>query len=138
VVEIYVDDLVITDLDRDDIKSFKEEMTAAIKMSNLSLLHYYLGIEVKQSASGISFSQGGYAMKILERSGMTGCNPCHVLMEARLKLSKQSMQPLVDTTAYRSIVRSLRYLVNTHLDLAFLLAMLVIFWRSHGRITLQR
>jgi hypothetical protein len=58
-------------------------------------------------------------MKILERSDMTGCNLCDVPMEARLKLSKQSTQPLVDVIAYRSIVGSLRYLVNTHPDLAF-------------------
>jgi hypothetical protein len=119
VVGVYVDDLVITGSDRDDIRSFKEEMTVAFKMSNLDLLHYYLSIEVKQSASGISLSQGAYAMKILKRSGMTGCNPRHVSMEARLKLSKQSTQPLVDATAYQSIVGSLRYLVNTRPDLAF-------------------
>jgi hypothetical protein len=59
-------------------------------MSDLCLLHYYLGIEVKHSMSDISISQGAYTMKILERSDMTGCNPCHVPMEARLKLSKQS------------------------------------------------
>ena len=37
----------------------------------------------------------------------------------RLKLSKFSSEPLVDATAYRSIVGSLRYLVNTRPDLAF-------------------
>jgi hypothetical protein len=37
-------------------------------------------------------------MKILERSGMTRCNPCYVPMEAHLKLSKQSMPSLVDAT----------------------------------------
>jgi hypothetical protein len=40
-------------------------------------------------------------------------------METRLKLSKQSTQPLVDATSYQSIVGSLRYLVNTRPDLAF-------------------
>jgi hypothetical protein len=40
VVEVYVDDLVITGLDCDNIKSFKEEMAATFKMSDLSLLHY--------------------------------------------------------------------------------------------------
>jgi hypothetical protein len=44
VVGVYVDDLIITGLDHDDIRSFKEEMVAAFKMSNL-------GIEVKQRAS---------------------------------------------------------------------------------------
>jgi hypothetical protein len=74
VVGVYVDDLIITGLDHDDIMSFKEEMADAFKMSDLGLLHYYLGIKVKQSASGISLSQGAYVMKILDRSGMTGCN----------------------------------------------------------------
>jgi hypothetical protein len=121
VVGFYVDDLIITDLDYDNIRSFKEEMASAFKMSDLSLLHYYLSIEVKQSASGISLRQGAYAMKISERSAMTGSNLCRVPMEARLKLSRQSTQPLVDATAYRSIVRSLRSLVNTRPILHLLL-----------------
>jgi hypothetical protein len=119
VVGVYVDDLIITGSDNDNIRSFKEEMAAAFRMSDLGLLHYYLGIEVKQSASGISLSQGAYAMKILERSGMIGCNPCHVPTEACLKLSKQSTQPLVDATTYWSIIWYLRYLVNTCPDLVF-------------------
>jgi hypothetical protein len=119
VVGVYVDDLIITGSDRDNIGSFKEEMATTFKMSDLDLLHYYLSIEVKQSVSGISLSQGAYSMKILERSGMTGCNPCHVPMEDGLKLSKQSTQSLVHTIAYQSIVRSLRYLVNTRPDLTF-------------------
>jgi hypothetical protein len=99
VVGVYVDDLIITGSDRDDIRSFKEDMSATFKMSNLGLLHYYFDIEVKQSASGILLSQGAYVIKILERSSMIGCNPCHVPMEARLKLSKQSTQLLVDAIA---------------------------------------
>jgi hypothetical protein len=74
VVGVYVDDFIITSSDYDRL--FKEEMATTFKMSDLGLLHYYFGIEVKESASGISLSQGAYAMKILERSGMTGCNPC--------------------------------------------------------------
>ncbi|CAA6675447.1 unnamed protein product [Spirodela intermedia] len=94
-------------------------MADAFRMSDLGLLHYYLGIEVRQSAEGTSISQGAYAAKILERSGMVGCNPYHVPMAMRLKLSKRSTEPLVDATAYRSIVGSLRYLINTRPDLAF-------------------
>jgi hypothetical protein len=47
VIRVYVDDLIITGSDHDNIRSFKEEMVATFKMSDLGLLHYYLGIEVK-------------------------------------------------------------------------------------------
>jgi hypothetical protein len=40
-------------------------------------------------------------------------------MEPRLKLSWNSTEPLVDETAYRSLVGSLRYFVNTRPDLGF-------------------
>jgi hypothetical protein len=33
--------------------------------------------------------QNSYALKILEQAGTKGCNPCHVPMENRLKLSKK-------------------------------------------------
>jgi hypothetical protein len=135
VVGVYVNGLIITGSDHDDIRSFKEEMAVAFKMSDLGLLHYYLGIDVKQIMSCILLSQGAYAMKILERSGMTGCNPCQVPMEACLKLSKQSTQLLLDTTTYRSIVESLRYLLNTHPDLAFAVSYVSHFleepWEDH-------
>ncbi|CAA6655015.1 unnamed protein product [Spirodela intermedia] len=94
-------------------------MTDAFKMSDFSLLHYYLDTEVKHSVRGTLISQGAYATKILERSGMAGCNPCQVPMATCLKLSKMSTEPLVDATAYTSIVGSLKYLVNTHPNLAF-------------------
>jgi hypothetical protein len=119
VVGVYIDDLVITDSDYDNIKSFKKGMVVAFKMSDLSMLHYYLSIEVKQSVSGILLSQGAYTMKLLERCGLARCNPCQTPMEACLKLSKQSTQSLMDATACRSIIESMRYLVNTRPDLAF-------------------
>jgi hypothetical protein len=58
-------------------------------------------------------SQGNYAVKILEKCGLLDCNSCDVSMQSRLKLKKESSTPLVDPAEYRSLVRSLMYLVNT-------------------------
>jgi hypothetical protein len=118
-VGVYVDDLIITRASCNSIKKFKTLMTEIFKMSDLGLLTYYLGIEVKQGVEGITLSQGSYAGKILEKAGMVECNACDVPMQAKLKLSRDSDCPRVDATEYRSLVGSLRYLVNTRPDLAF-------------------
>jgi hypothetical protein len=119
VVGVYVDDLIIAGGNQVDIDTFKQEMHSTFKMSDLGRLHYYLGLEVSQSEEGITLCQNAYAAKILETAGMTGCKSTCTPMEPRLKLSKLSTAPAVDPTHYRSIVGSLRYLVNTRPDLAY-------------------
>ena len=47
VVGVYVDDFIITDACTEDINSFKREMAARFRMSDLDALSYYLGIEVR-------------------------------------------------------------------------------------------
>jgi hypothetical protein len=119
VVGVYVDDLIITGNSKSEIMKFKSEMTKMFKMSDLGLLHYYLGIEVKQQGNGFMLSQESYVKKILEKAGLDDCNPCKIPMEPKTKLSKVNTSPLVDATFYRSLVGSLRYLVNTRPDIAF-------------------
>jgi hypothetical protein len=57
IVGVYVDDLVISGPNANDIKQFKSEMKKRFNMSDLGLLSYYLGIEVKQGDGGITLSQ---------------------------------------------------------------------------------
>jgi hypothetical protein len=118
-VGVYVDDLVMVGANQVQVDRFKAEMARLFSMSDLGPLHYYLGIEVRQSAKGVTLCQSAYADKIVEKTGLSGCNPCSTPMEPRLKLSKASSNPPVDKTLYRSIVGSLRYLVHTRPDIAF-------------------
>ncbi|KAG8064903.1 hypothetical protein GUJ93_ZPchr0004g39485 [Zizania palustris] len=119
VVGVYVDDLIITGVSPADVDDFKSEMRRLFRMSDLGLLSYYLGIEVKQGQHSITLGQAAYAKKLLEKAGMKDCKPCHTPMEVRLKLSTESNTPEVDATSYRSLVGSLRYLVHTRADIAF-------------------
>jgi hypothetical protein len=82
-------------------------------------LSYYLGIEVHQKPGEITLCQEAYAKKILQSCAMEDCNPTQIPMEPRLKLSKRSKAPAVDATEYRSVIGSLRYLMNTRPDLAY-------------------
>jgi hypothetical protein len=118
-VGVYVDDLIIVGGCSKVIGNFKSQMKAKFRMSDLGPLSFYLGIEVRQGEDEITLSQAAYASRIVEKAGLMGCNPCATPMEPRTKLSRESTAPPVDSTEYRSLVGSLRYLVNTRPDLAF-------------------
>ena len=70
---MYVDDLIVTGARAEDINSFKREMAARFRMSDLSALSYYLGIEVRQGKEALTLGQSAYASKLLKRSGMAEC-----------------------------------------------------------------
>jgi hypothetical protein len=118
-VGVYVDDLIITGSSSVNIAAFKEEMKGSFSMSDLGLLSYYLGIQVDQKQGVTTISQSSYTLKILEQGGMHGCKSCHVPIENHLKLSKNDKTDPVGKTKYRSIVGSLRYLVNTRPDIPY-------------------
>ena len=80
---------------------------------------YYLGIEVQQSTAGITICQGAYAKKLLETVGLADSNPTRTPTKVQLQLRKIGTTTTVDSTNYRSIVESLRYLVNTCPDLSY-------------------
>uniref|UniRef100_A0ACD5YFN0 Uncharacterized protein n=1 Tax=Avena sativa TaxID=4498 RepID=A0ACD5YFN0_AVESA len=117
-VGVYVDDLIITGTNPAAIEEFKLQMKKLFRMSDLGLLSYYLGIEVSQTEEGITLCQRSYAAKILEMAGLSSCNSCSTPMECRLKLVKDDGETAFDTTLYRSIIGSLRYLVNSRPDIA--------------------
>ena len=57
-VGIYVDDLLITGADEGEVAKFKLQMKELFKMSDLGLLSYYLGIEVRQAGRDHSMPGG--------------------------------------------------------------------------------
>jgi hypothetical protein len=131
-IGVYVDDLIITGSDVEEIAKFKEQMHGMFRMSDLGLLSYYLGIEVEQRDGHITLSQASYALKVLEAAGMQDCNLCHTPMDTRLKIGKHNGGDAVDATKYRSVIGSLRYLVNTRPDLAFAVGFASRFMEAPG------
>ncbi|XP_040376345.1 uncharacterized mitochondrial protein AtMg00810-like [Oryza brachyantha] len=84
-------------------------MNATFQMSDLGPLSFYLGIEVHQEDSGITFRQTDYAKRVVELAGLNDCNPALTPME----------EWEVDATQNRRLVGSLRYLTHTRPDFAF-------------------
>ncbi|XP_071740551.1 uncharacterized mitochondrial protein AtMg00810-like [Rutidosis leptorrhynchoides] len=119
IVGVYVDDLIITGSNSEDVIEFKEQMKNDFEMSDLGLRAYYLGIEVAQCKWGITLRQTAYAKRILEQFGMQNCNPARSPIESHLKVGKDEGDEEVDPTEYRRVVGCLRYLTLTRPDLSY-------------------
>jgi len=112
-VALYVDDLIFMGNNAEMIQEFKDIMTKEFEMTDMGLMEYFLGLEVKQGEKGIFVSQVRYAEEILNKFKMTNCNPVSTPMEPGTKLSKFDGGDRVDASKYRSLVGSLRYLTST-------------------------
>ena len=117
IVCLYVDDLIYTGSNTDLFESFKKSMMAEFEMSDLGMMHYFLGIEVLQSSVGILISQKKYVGEILDKFQMKDCNPVNTPSEFGLKLNKDDGGKKVNSTLYKQIVGSLMYLIATRPDI---------------------
>ncbi|KAK2993848.1 hypothetical protein RJ640_027325 [Escallonia rubra] len=66
IVGLYVDDLIFTGNNVKMFDDFKKEMAKEFEMTDIGLMSYYLGIEVKQRDDGIFISQEAYAKEVLK------------------------------------------------------------------------
>jgi hypothetical protein len=66
ILGVYVDDLIVTGGNPEEINLFKKQMMIEFEMTDLGPLSYYLGIEVEQKEDFITVKQSGYAKKVLE------------------------------------------------------------------------
>ncbi|KAL5540945.1 hypothetical protein UlMin_044921 [Ulmus minor] len=98
---------------------FKKVMTREFEMTDIGLMAFYLGIEVKQKEEEIFISQESYAREILKKFKMNDCKPISTPVECGIKLSKHDEGESVDPTFFKSLVGSLRYLTCTRPDILF-------------------
>eukprot|EP00253_Pinus_taeda_P022157 PITA_22157 len=112
------------------IASIKKELGKSFEMTDLGYVHYYLGIEVTQHPESIFLSQNKYIGDLLNRFGMTECNPLSTPMEQNLKLTSIEGKELEDATKYRQLVGSLIYLTTTRPDISFAVGILSRFMQK--------
>eukprot|EP00253_Pinus_taeda_P016950 PITA_16950 len=112
------------------IASIKKELGRCFEMTDLGYVHYFLGIEVTQHSKSIFLSQKKYIGDLLNRFGMTECNPLTTLMEQNLKLTSIEGKEFEDATKYRQLVGSLIYLTTTRPDISFVVGILSRFMQK--------
>ncbi|KAM0992752.1 hypothetical protein ACFX2A_008619 [Malus domestica] len=117
IVLVYVDDILVTSPNPAACQSFIQKLSTIFPVKDLGPLHYFLGLEVQRSATGLCLHQSKYIFDLLHKTRMDGANPCLTHLGS-IKLDHTG--PLLpDPTEYRSIVGALQYLTWTRPDLSF-------------------
>jgi hypothetical protein len=130
IVCLYVDDLIFTGNDLEMFEKFKKSMKIEFEMTDLGLMHYFLGIEVVQSVDGYFIYQKKYLQELLNRFQMQDCNPVNTPFEYGLKLNKDPEGKKVDSTLFKQIVGSLMYLTATRPDIMYVVSLISRYMES--------
>eukprot|EP00253_Pinus_taeda_P025994 PITA_25994 len=119
IIVLYVDDLLITGSSTSAITNIKTALHKQFSMTDMGLLHFFLGLEIHQRDSGITISQPKYAKDLLARFHMSDCKPAATPFLSGIKLKNGKDTPLVDCTLYRQLVGSLLYLTHSRPGLSY-------------------
>ena len=93
--------MLLTGPNEKAIAKFKADLNASFEMSDLGLLHHYLGIEFKQVDGGIALCQTKYIETLLHRFGPKDCKPIATPMEIGLHLSIHDAGDYFDGMLYQ-------------------------------------
>lgn len=116
---VYVDDMVLTGDDCEEMKLLQEHLAAEFEMKDLGQLKYFLGIEVVRTNQGIALSQRKYVLDLLTETGMLACKPAETPIEVNHKLGIFPNQIPTDIGRYQRLVGRLIYLSHTRPDIAY-------------------
>jgi hypothetical protein len=100
ILVLYVDDLLITGSFALAISLVKYILHDMFSMTDMGPLHFFLGLEISQNASGIKISQAKYVRDLLYIFHMTYCKTAPTPFLSGIRLEDGGDTPLVDNTLY--------------------------------------
>ncbi|CAL0299924.1 unnamed protein product [Lupinus luteus] len=115
---VYVDDLIITGTNATLIQRFITQLHTVFALKDLGSLHYFLGLQITMTPSGLTLSQENYIHDILCRNNMIAASSISTPADLGSRLTSHG-DLFDDPKLFRKIVGSLQYVTITHPDIAF-------------------
>ena len=84
---LYVDDMIITGDDLNDIQELKVFLNQQFEMKDLGHLSYFLGLEIIHSTDGLYITQAKYTSELLSRAGLIDSKTVDTLVELNAHLT---------------------------------------------------
>ncbi|KAL0323926.1 UNVERIFIED_CONTAM: Retrovirus-related Pol polyprotein from transposon TNT 1-94 [Sesamum calycinum] len=111
-----------------------QDMMKTFEMSDLGLMHFFLGIEINQEKEGIFICQRKYTETLLKKFKMESCKTVTTPLVTGEKYQKEDGSQKVDGSMYRSLIGSLLYLTATRPDIMFATSLLSRFMQSPSQV----
>lgn len=126
---IYVDDMLLCGSTTDVVNYVRDRLAREFRMTDLGVPNMFMGLRIKINPEEdvLQIDQAGYTSRLLDKFGMTGCNPAATPMEQNLKLMPGVKADKVQEP-YRELIGSLMFLMSgTRPDICFALTYLARF-----------
>ncbi|KAM2422408.1 hypothetical protein ACFXTH_028630 [Malus domestica] len=127
---IYVDDMIVTGDDKEEISRLKDYLATEFEMKDLGGLKYFLGIEVALSKQGIFLSQRKYVLDLLDETRMLDCKPVDTPIVQNHHLVMHPDQVPTNRDRYQRLVGRLIYLSYTMPNIAYAVSVVSQFMHS--------
>ncbi|XP_039118834.1 uncharacterized mitochondrial protein AtMg00810-like [Dioscorea cayenensis subsp. rotundata] len=106
----------------DELRAFKESLMKSFEMTDLGLMQYFLGLEVRQELNSITVCQTKYAEDLLKRFGMHNSRSYPTPLNVREKFQFGDSSGKADEEKYHCMIGGLLYHTRPNLMFAVSLA----------------
>ncbi|XP_047252241.1 secreted RxLR effector protein 161-like [Capsicum annuum] len=106
-------------------------------MTDLGLMSYFLGMEIKQGQNELFICQKKYAKEILKKFYMEDCKEISTPMNQKEKLSKNDGAEKMEETYFRGLAGRLMYLTTTRPDILYVVSILSRFMHCDSELHLK-
>ena len=119
IVQVYVDDIIFGSTNEKYCNEFAESMQKEFEMSMMGELKFFLGLQIKQTDSGIFINQVKYTNELIKKYGLDNTKICETPMATTTKLTKDENGKSVESKLFRGMIGSLLYLSASRPDIMF-------------------
>ena len=116
---VYVDDIVLTRSDKEELERLKRRLSTEFEIKDLGALKYFLGMEFSRFKESIFLNQRKYVLDLLGETGQLGCKLAKTLVEPNIKLLPSKDDEVKYKEQYQRLVKRIIYLSYTSSDIAF-------------------